>query len=841
MSLMATLGLDASGFDKGIEASAGKGEKLQTSFKQVATVGGAALVGLGAAALKFGNDYDEATDTVAVASGKTGDALEDLNASMMTTFKNVPVSMKDAATAIGDLNARLGLTGKPLEDIAAKMLTLSRLTGTDIKTNVADLTRVFGDWSIATGDQSLALDKILKASQLTGVGINKLSAGVVQFGGPMRQLGFSFEETIAILGKFEKEGVNTELVMGSMRIALGKMAKDGEAPVETLNRVMEAIKNAGDAGEANALALEMFGARAGPDMAAAIREGRFAIDDLVAQLADAEGTIAATAASTDDWREKLTLLKNNVIAVIAPYGDMAAAALAGTGTIITMAAQAPAAFHAVSGAVTATKAAVLAMNLSFTASLGVIGGIIAIAGVAYLAYKKLSGGADDASKATDKLTRANEILKTMTVSQIEAARAQAEAELKAAAAHAKSFDEMKKLAGLKASVDAYDEALQQVNTSTEDQARATDGVTSAYEKMNDVVDEGTDLIESAGRAADVTRGQLSDFDFVLAGINTSLDTMTTNAGNAFSALDKFRSVPTQEQLDLNAAIAGNNLALFEAKQRLEEAKKAGDEMATAIATEHVKALEDESSKLADAKTKLDLMRDATIEADKAKLGLTGTVDGLIKSEAELLPTIDTAAASMGGQTGAADLLREAGERLRSKFGDVVGMLTGALRPALHDSTVGVTELKDNFGEFTAGAFIEQAYAAAAAAWEVAVAAETAAANISIMQQLAANPTVIPVVPPGTATGPAQADGAALWEGGGTWVGEHGAEWVNLPYGSEIYSHGQSMAMADRSEPEPRFEVVVNIDGRRYVGDMVRTEIRQTNARQRRAAELAGVM
>mgnify|MGYP000638754499 CR=1 FL=1 len=35
--------------------------------------------------------------------------------------------------------------------------------------------------------------------------------------------------------------------------------------------MIERIKEAGTAGEANTLAMEMFGAKAGPDMAAAIR------------------------------------------------------------------------------------------------------------------------------------------------------------------------------------------------------------------------------------------------------------------------------------------------------------------------------------------------------------------------------------------------------------------------------------------------------------------------------------------------------------------------------------------------------------------------------------------
>jgi phage-related minor tail protein len=83
------------------------------------TIGGAALIGLGAVALKIGNDFDEAADSIAAATGKTGDELDALNKQMLNAFKTLPVSMKDAATAIGDLNSRLGLPGKTRDDRAA--------------------------------------------------------------------------------------------------------------------------------------------------------------------------------------------------------------------------------------------------------------------------------------------------------------------------------------------------------------------------------------------------------------------------------------------------------------------------------------------------------------------------------------------------------------------------------------------------------------------------------------------------------------------------------------------------------------------------------------------------
>lgn len=288
-------------------------------------VGAGIVAGIGLANL--GESFDEAFDTIRSGTGATGDALEGLKDDFREVFASVPTQMGPAATAISDLHRRLGLTGEPLQDLAAQFLELSRITGSDLQADIASVTRTFGDWSIVTGEQSGALDTLFRASQQTGVTVDTLAQSLVKYGAPLRQLGFTFEESTALIGKFEKEGVNTELVLGSMRIALGKMARAGEDSTETFQRVIGEIQNAGTVSEANALALELFGARAGPDMAAAIREGRFEIGELTAAITDTGETVMGAAADTADWRESWTLFTNNLKLVVEPVASAVFGAL----------------------------------------------------------------------------------------------------------------------------------------------------------------------------------------------------------------------------------------------------------------------------------------------------------------------------------------------------------------------------------------------------------------------------------------------------------------------------------------------------------------------------------
>lgn len=273
----------------------------------------------GAVVLKnIGETFDEAFDTIRVGTGATGAELEGLQTDFKAVFANVPTDAATAGAAIADLNTRLDLTGGNLQATATQFLNLSRITGTDVSRNIEAVTRVFGDWGITIDDQGERLDQLFRASQQTGIGVDVLAERMTKFGAPLRQLGFGFDTTAALLGKFEKEGVNSELVMGSLRIALGKFARAGEPAEETLARVTAEIKAAGSASEANAIALEVFGARAGPDMAAAIREGRFELGELFDTVAHGTDTVNAAAGETEDFAEKWNRFKNRVLVALEP-------------------------------------------------------------------------------------------------------------------------------------------------------------------------------------------------------------------------------------------------------------------------------------------------------------------------------------------------------------------------------------------------------------------------------------------------------------------------------------------------------------------------------------------
>ena len=228
-------------------------------------------------------------------------------------------SFEDIATSVGTVSQRTGATGKDLEALSLSMLRMSSITGKDLGSVLESTTKLFNNFQIPVEQMPAAMDKLYVASAKTGVGVDQLSSSAQTFGPVLRQLGFGFDDSIALLASFDKAGVNTGKVTAGMGVALGNLAKTGATDLPAaFGKTVDAINSAGTQAEANSIAVELFGKRAGPQMAEAIRSGAFSIGDLTAQLGDAEGALGKTTAETVTFAGKMAKFKNQMKVAFEP-------------------------------------------------------------------------------------------------------------------------------------------------------------------------------------------------------------------------------------------------------------------------------------------------------------------------------------------------------------------------------------------------------------------------------------------------------------------------------------------------------------------------------------------
>ena len=299
--------------------------KLSAQFKKVGSTMTKTftvpLVAMGAAATKAALDIDDAMDAIASGTGATGRALKSLQDDWKKLAGSVTQGFDVSAKVLADYNTRLGLTGKSLTDISQKALDAARLLGEDVSNVVSQSAKAMRDWAVPAEEMGKFMDVLFKASQSTGIGMGTLSTQLYKYGAALRGMGFDLESSIALLAQFEQQGVNTERIMGSLSMGLGRMAREGITDAgEAFRLLVEEIKNAENTTEATRLAIEVFGSRAGPDMALAIREGRFSVEQLIATLRDAEGAIQQTTKATDGFAEQWARTKNRVMLAIEPLG-----------------------------------------------------------------------------------------------------------------------------------------------------------------------------------------------------------------------------------------------------------------------------------------------------------------------------------------------------------------------------------------------------------------------------------------------------------------------------------------------------------------------------------------
>ena len=364
------LGETAGGkLDAGLKGALGKVTALgPQGALAVAAIGGA--VAIGAALYKVGADFNTAYNKIQKQTGATGKELDALKGSFKNVAKQTGASFEDISSSVAKVSQRTGATGQDLENLSLQMLRLSSVTGTDLNSNIEKATGLFNGWKISTADMPKYLDKLYVASAKSGVGVDQLMAAAEKSGPIMRQFNFSFDESVALLATFDKAGLNSATATTALNAALknqqkqviaqGKVvdkagkelekfqalqdtkpspenkknleeaiknyeelngafqAMQKESPAEFLAATIESIKNTGDVAAANQEAISVFGAKAGPQLAEAIRAGTISMDELVEAMGGAEGTLKSTAKETATIGGIMKKMGNQVKVAIEP-------------------------------------------------------------------------------------------------------------------------------------------------------------------------------------------------------------------------------------------------------------------------------------------------------------------------------------------------------------------------------------------------------------------------------------------------------------------------------------------------------------------------------------------
>lgn len=321
-ALIKGAGSDADKAGKSVGQRFGKAMVVGT-----AAIGGAALA-TGAALYKVGEVFDDVTDTIRTGTGAQGKALDDMVSIAKNVGTKVPAEFDKIGSVVADVNTRMGLSGDTLEKVSSQYLEAGRLLGEDI--DIGKTSAAFNAFKIEGEDVSAAMDHLFQVSQATGIGMNELADAAAKNAPAMQTLGFSFEETTAMVGSFDKAGLNSSAIMASMSKGLVTLAKDGEEPAAAFKRVQGEIAGfieKGDEAGALNLASKVFGTRGATQFIGAIKAGALNLDDMSKAAGQTGDTILGVGEDTADFAEQWMMFKNQVLVWLEPLASRVFGAL----------------------------------------------------------------------------------------------------------------------------------------------------------------------------------------------------------------------------------------------------------------------------------------------------------------------------------------------------------------------------------------------------------------------------------------------------------------------------------------------------------------------------------
>lgn len=295
------------------------GSKLDSVSEKIGNVGAeltkkvtAPIAAVGAASLKAFTEVDEGMDTIVKKTGATGEALEEMQNIARDMATTIPTSFETAGAAVGEVNTRFGLMGDELSNLSTKFVQFADLNGTDVSASIDSVQAAMAAFNIESSKAGDVLDILNKAGQDSGISMDTLSNSLLTNAASLTEMGFGLESAAGLIANLEKNGVDSSAAMAGLKKAFANATADGKTMEEALAELESTMQSADSNTEAYQAALDLFGNKAGPQLAKAIQEGRLSLDEASNAVTDYGDSVSKTFEATQDPVDQFTVNMNKL-------------------------------------------------------------------------------------------------------------------------------------------------------------------------------------------------------------------------------------------------------------------------------------------------------------------------------------------------------------------------------------------------------------------------------------------------------------------------------------------------------------------------------------------------
>ncbi len=269
--------------------------RLHAGFAKVALGFGA--LRLGRAALDSLTQYDDAMRRVAAITGATAQEFAELDAKAQHLAATTRFSASEVAAAMQQLAAAGQTVGQIQSSIQAAM-DIAAIAQMDVGAAADQLTNIMSQFGIDAQFSASVADALVAGFTGAATSMDQLANAMTYAGPVAHALGYSLEDTTAILMALANAGYKSERAGTSLRGGMTRLIRPMKMGREVLEKYSIAVFDAenrmrpfpdilediGRAGMTTAEMIKIFGQEAGPGMVALLSQGAGAIRNFSEQV-----------------------------------------------------------------------------------------------------------------------------------------------------------------------------------------------------------------------------------------------------------------------------------------------------------------------------------------------------------------------------------------------------------------------------------------------------------------------------------------------------------------------------------------------------------------------------
>jgi len=203
------------------------------------------------------------------------------------------LSLESVADIAIKVRRDLGATGPVADQLTAKIARFARVTRQDGGAAVSDIDNLVDAWGLSLNDVGGLLDKLIVSGQKWGGSITEDEKALAEIAPQLKAFNLSIDDGIALLDLFKASGVDASQVPKALTSALQKL---NGRPLKDFIVELAGIE---DPAARARRAIEVFGTKAGVQLANAIKPGMKSLDDLGITAAESQGALDKAADALD--------------------------------------------------------------------------------------------------------------------------------------------------------------------------------------------------------------------------------------------------------------------------------------------------------------------------------------------------------------------------------------------------------------------------------------------------------------------------------------------------------------------------------------------------------------